>query len=78
MDLGNITTCKVTSCFYFQQESCNKINLSVVSRKACDVGPQGKLLLKSLNIGINAVFVRVNKDFQTYLALCLMKNQLVG
>lgn len=63
MDLGNTTTCKLTYCFYFRQESCNKINISVISRKVCDIAPQGKLLLKSLNIGINAVFVRMNKDF---------------
>lgn len=78
MDLGNTATCKLISCVYFQQDSCKKINISVISRKTYVIEPQGKLLLKSLNIGINAVFVRVNKDFQTYFAQRLMKNQLAG
>ena len=77
-DLGTTTICKLTLYFFFQQENCDRINISVIFRKAFDVAPQGKLLLKSLNTGINAAFVRTNKDFQTYLALSLLKNQLVG
>lgn len=75
-DLGRTCICKLTLCFYLQQENCDKINVSVIFRKGFDVAPQRKLLFKSLNIGINVTFVRMNKDFQTYLALSLLKNQL--
>lgn len=78
MDLGNTTICKLTFYFYFQQESCKKINISVISRKAFDITPQRKILLESLNIGINAVFMTVNKELQNLLGIVSAEKSVSG